>query len=88
MLASTILGEDVLSYDQQVEVVRTDAGSLAGQTLAGADVRGRTGCTIIAVQRDEELLADLDPEFRIQEGDTLVVAGPDEDVNRFAALVD
>lgn len=30
MMASTILGEDVMSLDQQVEVVRIDPGALAG----------------------------------------------------------
>jgi len=88
MLASTILGEDVLSYDQQVEVVRTDAGALAGRTLDGADVRARTDCTVIAVERGEDLLTDFAPDFRIEAGDNLVVAGTDEDVSRFTALVD
>jgi voltage-gated potassium channel Kch len=44
MLASSILeDEDVISMDQQVEIIRTDAGGLAGTTLGDAEVRSRRG---------------------------------------------
>jgi len=87
MLASTILDEEVISFDQQVEIVRVGCGSLVGRTLAEADVRARTGVTVLAVERDEDVLTDLGPNFRIQRGDDLVVAGTDADMNRFAAFV-
>jgi Trk K+ transport system NAD-binding subunit len=87
MLASTILErEEVISVDKQVELVRTTAPDFAGQTLAEADVRNRTGCTVIAVERDGETITELGPEFRLQRDDTLVVAGTDEDVNQFTTL--
>ena len=84
MLASTVLGEEVITFDQQVEVVRFDPGALAGRTLENADIRARTGCTVIAVERDGEVLTDMAADFRIQRGDTLVVAGTDEGVSEFA----
>ncbi|MEF8878182.1 MAG: NAD-binding protein [Haloarculaceae archaeon] len=87
MLASTILDEEVISFDQQVEIVRVGCGSLVGRTLGEADVRARTGVTVLAVERDEDVLTDLGPDFRIQRGDDLVVAGTDADMNRFAAFV-
>ncbi|WP_276273759.1 potassium channel family protein [Haloarcula litorea] len=84
MLASTILeDEDVISMDQQVEIVRTDAGRLAGTTLGQADVRSRTGCTVVAIERDGTVLTDLGPDVAVQRGDKLVIAGTDGDVNRF-----
>jgi Trk K+ transport system NAD-binding subunit len=87
MLASTILAEEVVSPDTQVEVIRTTAPGLVGQTLGGADVRDRTGCTVVGVERDGRVRTDLGPDFRIQNGDTLVVAGTDEGTNRFTELV-
>lgn len=84
MLASTVLKEDVISLDQQVEIVRFDAGKLAGQTPANADVRAETGCTIIAVERNGEVHTDVDPDFRFRPGDDIVVAGPDEGITEFA----
>jgi len=87
MLASTILeDEEVISMDKQVEIVRTTAPGLAGKTLAEADVRARTGCTVVAVERDGRVLTDLGPEFRLRDGDDVVVAGTDEGVNRFTTL--
>ena len=84
MLASTILkDEEVMSLDKQVEVLRTHAPGLVGRTLGGADVRARTGCTVVGVDRDGEMITDLGADFRIEEGDELVIAGTDEGANRF-----
>ncbi|GAB6861521.1 potassium channel family protein [Haloplanus litoreus] len=84
MLASTILeDEEVISLDKQVEVVRTRAPNLVGRTLGEADVRARTGCTVVGVERDGQVVTDLGPEFVVREGDELVIAGTDEGTNRF-----
>jgi Trk K+ transport system NAD-binding subunit len=87
MLASTILeDENVISMDQQVEIIRVDAGDLAGTTLGEADVRSRTGCTVLAVERNGTILTDLGPDVRIQYEDSLVIAGTDAGVTRFKRL--
>ena len=87
MIASTVLDEEeVVAPEKRIELVRTTAPNLAGQTLAGADVRHRTGCTVIAVERDGELLTELSPEFIIQADDTLVVAGTDDAMVEFSRL--
>jgi Trk K+ transport system NAD-binding subunit len=84
LLASSILEEEeVISPETQIEVVRTEAPKLVGRTLAEADVRARTGCTVIAVERDGRLVTNVGPAFRVRDGDDLVVAGVDADVNRF-----
>jgi len=84
MLASTILeDEEVISLDKQVEVIRTHAPGLVGRTLGEADVRARTGCTVVGVERDGEMVTDLGPAFRIREGDELVIAGTDAGTNTF-----
>ncbi|WP_435157727.1 potassium channel family protein [Haladaptatus sp. DFWS20] len=87
MLASTILeDEEVISPDKQVEIVRTTAPRLAGQNLKDAEIRSRTGCTVIAVERNGEVITDLGPEFTIRIDDQLIIAGTDEDTNEFAEL--
>jgi Trk K+ transport system NAD-binding subunit len=85
MIASAVLeNEDIMALDTQVEVIKTRAPGLAGTTLAAADVRAATGCTVVAVERHGEVLTDLGPEFRVRDDDQLVIAGTDEGVNRFA----
>jgi Trk K+ transport system NAD-binding subunit len=85
-LASSLLDEEVLSFEQSVELVRVGCGSFAGRTLGGADIRARTGTTVVAVERNGEVVTDLGADFRLREGDDLVVVGTDADVNRFAAM--
>lgn len=88
MTASAVLeGEDVLSLDTQVEVLRVRAPRLVGQTLGDADVRSQTGCTIVAVERDGDVLTDVGADFRVRDGDELIIAGTDEEVNRFTELL-
>ncbi|MEF8779589.1 MAG: TrkA C-terminal domain-containing protein, partial [Haloferacaceae archaeon] len=85
-IASTILEEEILSVGTNVEVLETTAPALDGETLSGARIRERTGCTVVAVERDGETFTDLEPEFRFQEGDELVIAGSDEGTNEFLEL--
>jgi Trk K+ transport system NAD-binding subunit len=84
MIAAAVLDEETLvSTDTQVSVVEMPAPGLAGTTLAGADVRANTGCTVVAVERDGEAVTELGADFRVEPSDDLVVAGTDADLNRF-----
>jgi Trk K+ transport system NAD-binding subunit len=84
MIASTILeNEDVLSLDQQVEVVRTVAPELVGQTISGAEVRSKTGCTVVGVERNDTVMTEVGPEFSVEAGDKLIVVGTENDIKRF-----
>jgi len=84
MIASAVLdGADVLSPDRQVEVVRTEAPGLVGQRIGDALVRSETDCTVVAVERDGDLLTAVGPDVRIEHGDRVVVAGTDEGIKRF-----
>jgi Trk K+ transport system NAD-binding subunit len=84
MIASTILeDEDVLSLDQQVEVVRTPAPKLVGKKIGDALVRSKTGCTVVSVERDGTVITDVGPDLRVESGDELVIAGTDDGIRRF-----
>ncbi|SFG04387.1 Trk K+ transport system, NAD-binding component [Halopelagius inordinatus] len=83
ILASSLTDEIVIAPESQIELVRTRAPELVGTSLAEADVRARTNCTVVAVERDGELVTDVGPDFVVQTTDTLVVAGTDPDINAF-----
>jgi len=86
-IADVILDrEEILSIGASVEVIRTTAPGLAGKTLESAGVRERTGCTVVAVERNGDLLTDLDASSQIEAGDEIVVAGTDAGTNRFVEL--
>lgn len=84
MLFSMLMEDDeVLSANTMYEVVRTEAPKLDGETLEEANIRAETGCTVIAVERNGKLIANLQPTFELQEKDQLIVVGSDETVNKF-----
>jgi Trk K+ transport system NAD-binding subunit len=88
MTASAVLeGEPVISMNHQVTVRRTPAPGLAGDTLAEGDVRSRTGCTVVAVDRDGEVVTDLGPDFRVEHGDELIIAGTKDGTRQFVDLL-
>jgi Trk K+ transport system NAD-binding subunit len=84
MLVRTIFEEGVEVAGEHVDVVERTAGDLAGQTIAEAAVREETGCTVVAVEREETVITDFDPvSFRLQEDDCVVVAGTERNIDRF-----
>ncbi|WP_254525105.1 potassium channel family protein [Natrinema caseinilyticum] len=87
MLASTVFEDaEVLAVDRQIEVVKLPVGRLAGRTVVDADVRSRTGCTVLAVARGDETVTEFDPtSFVLEADDEVVLAGTDESVQSFEA---
>ncbi|WP_178918107.1 TrkA family potassium uptake protein [Natronomonas gomsonensis] len=83
MLASTILDEEVISFDKQVDIVQTEAPGLVGTTIGEAEVRSETNCTVIAVERNGDVRTEIGPDFRIEDGDELIIAGTDEGTSAF-----
>ncbi|TKX80669.1 TrkA family potassium uptake protein [Halorubrum sp. SD626R] len=82
--ASTVIEDrDVLSLNQQIEVVRSRVPRLAGRTIGRANVREATGCTVIAIERDDETMTEIGPDTRIGPDDELVVVGTDEGIRSF-----
>lgn len=87
MLSSVLIDEEeVLSPNLQFEVIRTSAPALEGRSLGEADVGDITGATVVAVERDGELLTNIGPEYTARADDTLIVAGSDDAVNKFIRL--
>lgn len=78
--------EQALSPGTQFNIMRMTAPQLAGRSLGAVDVRARTGCTVVAAERNGTLLRDLGPDFVVQSDDRLVVAGSDDALNRFVAM--
>ena len=63
-----------------------DDCKLAGLSLKEADVRRKTGASIVAVVRDKEFHPNPGPDFKMAAGDTLAVIGRSEDRKAFLDL--
>ncbi|MFC5277972.1 potassium channel family protein [Halorubrum rubrum] len=84
MSAARLLeGRDVLSVEQQVEVVRLETPRLVGRALGEANVREETGCTVLAIERDDEVVTDVGPGTVVEPDDELVVVGTDDGIRAF-----
>lgn len=76
------LGEAIIEW-----VTVGEDSPLVGRTLGEANVRGETGVSILAVQRDEETHANPDSAFELRVGDILVALGTREEHGPLATLV-
>ena len=56
---------------------------VVGETLLGSAIRARTGVSVIALLRAEESVPSPPPEIQFGAGDTLVVIGLRDQVDRF-----
>ncbi len=60
----------------------------AGHTLAELELRPRTGASVIAIRRGDDVFTNPDANFRIEAGDVLVVLGEREAIDAALAMVD
>lgn len=84
MLASRLLGKQALSVDPQLKIFSTRSDRLTNHHPAELRIRDRTGCSVVAVERGEDLLVEFGPDFRFQEGDIVHVCGTVEAAQRFS----
>lgn len=71
--------------DPQLKVLKIRAeGRLAGHDAEELAIRERTGCSVVAVERGDELLLELGADFRFEPQDAVYVCGPVDAVRRFA----
>lgn len=80
MVAESLLGEQPVSYEQGYGVQRVPVGRLAGQTITDLDVRSRTDCSIVALERNGRIQTDVDPDTELHPDDVAIVVGPDEGI--------
>jgi Trk K+ transport system NAD-binding subunit len=83
MLAKKLLGEEAFLIDPQLKVLKVPPDGLAGRHPAELAIRERTGCSVVAVERGDEVLVEFGPEFRFRDDDALYVCGSHGAVRRF-----
>jgi Trk K+ transport system NAD-binding subunit len=83
ILAKKLLGQEAFEVDPQLKVLKVAARPMAGRHPSELRLRSRTGCSPVAVERADEVLVELGPEFRFQPDDTLYVCGSSDAVKRF-----
>ncbi|MBS1241024.1 MAG: TrkA-N domain protein [Gemmatimonadetes bacterium] len=80
LLTYHLLGQESVSLEAAIKLVATSGESLAGRPLDTFRVRERTGCSVVAVERDDQVIVEFEPGFEILPEDTVYVSGTNEAV--------
>jgi Trk K+ transport system NAD-binding subunit len=83
MLAKKLLGQEAVTVDPQLKVLKVSPDGLAGHNPADLGVRERTGCSVVAVERGDEVIVELGSDFRFRPEDAVYICGSGEAVRRF-----
>ncbi len=87
ILAHRLLGEEAVAVHPQLKVSRMPAPGLAGKGAVDLNIRQRTGCSVVAVERGDQTLVELSGDFVFEKDDVLFVSGPAKAVGQFAEAV-
>lgn len=78
---------DLVLDQLSIEWQKIDGDSkLGGRSIAELDIRKNTGASVLALLRGKQVIANPQPDELILVGDTAVIAGTSEQVNRFLAF--
>jgi trk system potassium uptake protein len=78
---------DYIEFDDAYAIVKTQPPtSVLGLPLGESKVRSKYGVTIVGVKRAGQDFTHATPETVVEEGDLIIVSGPEAGVERFANL--
>jgi trk system potassium uptake protein TrkA len=78
---------DYIEFDDGYAIVKTSPPrSIHGLPLGESRVRSTFGVTIVGVKRAGEDFTHATPETVVQDGDLIIVSGPEDQVERFSDL--
>ncbi|MFP3868064.1 MAG: cation:proton antiporter [Desulfobacteraceae bacterium] len=74
-------------HDYEITTVRLeDRSPLAGKSLAQMELRKKYGITVLAVRRDSQMLANPEPDMKLEGNDVLLVLGSPHDITEYRYL--
>lgn len=83
--------ERLARLQEQIEgIVTANVGlgrALAGRAMGEAQIRSRTGASIVAIFRGDEVVASPEPSFEFEGGDRVVVVGTEQGVAKAAHIL-
>ena len=78
-----------LASKAYIDLARVPGGSPAvGRSLGDLDVRGRSGASVLAIQRGDGMLANPPASTALEGGDALIVLGTPEDMKKLERLLE
>jgi Trk K+ transport system NAD-binding subunit len=86
ILAWRLLGKESVAVDPELRVLKVSSRGLEGQQLAKLGIREKTGCSVVAVERGEDLLVEFGSEFCFERHDATYICGSSEAIQKFGDI--
>ena len=83
MLAHKLIGEEYVSVEPQLKIVKINPAGLAGEHPWRTSIREQTRCHLVAVERAGTVHVEFKDDFRIEQGDALYLCGMPEALDDF-----
>lgn len=86
-LAHSLISSNILDYlelSEDYSMVEVWAGrKMLGKTLIELNIRAKFGCNVVAIRQEKDMNVSPMADYKIQDGDVLIVIGADDDISRF-----
>jgi Trk K+ transport system NAD-binding subunit len=86
LLAWRLLGKESIAVNPELRVIKVSSRGLEQLHPKQTDLREKTGCTIVAVERGDDLLVEFGAGFKLQTGDAVYVCGSADAAQKFYQL--
>lgn len=83
LLAQHLLGEEYISLEQDLKLVKVDASGLTGKHPLRAGVREHTGCQVVAIARAGKVIVQFADDCRVEETDAVFPAGSQKAIDAY-----
>lgn len=83
LLTYHLLGQEAVSLEGAIKRVTTSGDNLAGRPLDTFRVRERTGCSVVAIERGQEVIVEFGPGFEVLPDDIVYVNGTHDAVETY-----
>ena len=86
LLAWRLLGKESVAIDPELRVIKVSTRGLEKFHPKQFELRYKTGCTIVAVERGDELIVEFDADFKFAPSDAVYICGSAEAAQKFYQL--
>ncbi len=83
ILAHKLLGDEWISLEARLKLVGVGPAGLVGRKLSESNVGRQTGCSVVAVERDEEVIVDFSDDFVPEDDDRVHLCGTEDAIERY-----
>lgn len=83
ILAHKLLGDEWISLEARLKLVGVAPAGLVGRKLSESSVGAKTGCSVVAVERDDQVIVDFSVDFVPERGDRVHLCGTEDAIDRY-----